>query len=117
MNQTLSDKTVLTTGEVSKIAGVAPRTVAMWIDSGRLAGYRIPGSTARRVSRANLADFLHRYDMPTIETLLGVPPKACAACEQGGVYAGTVDGRPYCSNCIGQAELASANRKAKGGAA
>jgi len=35
---------VFTTGQVAKICKVAPRTVSKWFDSGRLKGYRIPGS-------------------------------------------------------------------------
>ena len=35
---------VFTTGQVAKICKVAPRTVSKWFDSGRLRGYRIPGS-------------------------------------------------------------------------
>ena len=39
---------VFTTGQVAKICKVAPRTVSKWFDSGRLKGYRIPGSQDRR---------------------------------------------------------------------
>ncbi|MHC4563965.1 MAG: helix-turn-helix domain-containing protein [Planctomycetota bacterium] len=51
-------KQVLTTGEVAKVCSVAARTVAKWIDSGRLKGYRIPGSRARRVRRDELERFM-----------------------------------------------------------
>ena len=40
-------KKVFTTGQVAKICKVAPRTVSKWFDSGRLKGYRIPGSQDR----------------------------------------------------------------------
>src|SRR5262249_61528897 len=40
----LEMKKVFTTGQVAKICKVAPRTVSKWFDSGRLRGYRIPGS-------------------------------------------------------------------------
>ena len=36
-------KEVYTPQDVANICHVAPRTVAKWIDSGRLKGYRIPG--------------------------------------------------------------------------
>lgn len=57
-------KTVFTTGMISKICKVAPRTVSKWFDSGRLKGYRIPGSNDRRVPRANLIAFLKENNMP-----------------------------------------------------
>jgi len=41
-------KDVLTTGQVAQICNVAPRTVTKWFDSGRLKGYRIPGSKDRK---------------------------------------------------------------------
>ena len=47
-------KKVFTTGQVAKICKVAPRTVSKWFDSGRLRGYRIPGSQDRRIPREHL---------------------------------------------------------------
>lgn len=55
---------VLTTGQVADLVQVAHRTVAKWIDSGQLKGYRIPGSNDRRVTRANLLVFLESNRMP-----------------------------------------------------
>ena len=46
-------KKVFTTGQVAKICKVAPRTVSKWFDSGRLKGYRIPGSRRTVASPAN----------------------------------------------------------------
>ena len=57
-------KDVFTTGEVAKICRAAPRTVAKWFDSGRLKGYRIPGSQDRRVPIENLILFLKENGMP-----------------------------------------------------
>ena len=57
-------RTVFTTGMVAKICQVAPRTVSKWFDSGRLKGYRIPGSKDRRIPRANLIQFLKEHGMP-----------------------------------------------------
>jgi excisionase family DNA binding protein len=53
-----------TTGQVAKICKVAPRTVNKWFDSGRLTGYRIPGSNGRRVPREALVRFLTEHEMP-----------------------------------------------------
>src|SRR5438132_992103 len=57
-------KTIFTTGQVAKICKVAPRTVSKWFDSGKLRGYRIPGSQDRRIPRENLIRFLKEYGMP-----------------------------------------------------
>ena len=57
-------KKVFTTGQVAKICKVAPRTVSKWFDSGRLKGYRIPGSQDRRIPRENLIRFLREHEMP-----------------------------------------------------
>lgn len=57
-------KTIFTTGQVAKICKVAPRTVSKWFDSGRLRGYRIPGSQDRRIPREHLIRFLKDHGMP-----------------------------------------------------
>lgn len=54
---------VLTTGQVAKICRVAPRTVSKWFDSGRLKGYRIPGSQDRRIPYEYLEKFLKEHGM------------------------------------------------------
>lgn len=59
-----SNKAVLTTGEVASICKVAARTVSKWIDSGRLEGYRIPGSRDRRVTREALQAFIRANGLP-----------------------------------------------------
>jgi len=58
-------KEILTTGEVAGICKVAPRTVTKWFDSGRLKGYRIPGSRDRRIPLAELLRFMKAHGMPT----------------------------------------------------
>lgn len=59
---------VYTTSEVAAICNVSPRTVSKWFDSGRLKGYRIPGSQDRRIPRSYLLKFLQ-------ENGLEVPPE------------------------------------------
>lgn len=61
---------VFTTGEVARICKVAPRTICKWFDSGRLKGYRIPGSQDRRIPREYLLKFLAEHGMPCED----VPP-------------------------------------------
>ena len=55
---------VFTTGKIAKMCHVAPRTVGKWFDSGRLKGYRIPGSQDRRIPREYLIKFLKEHGMP-----------------------------------------------------
>lgn len=55
---------VLTTGQVAKICSVAPRTVSKWFDSGRLRGYRIPGSKDRRIPVQQLVRFMRTHGIP-----------------------------------------------------
>lgn len=54
---------VFTTGQVAKICKVGPKTVSRWFDSGRLKGYRIPGSQDRRIPREYLIKFLKEHGM------------------------------------------------------
>lgn len=54
---------VFTIGQVAKLCHVAPRTATKWFDSGRLKGYRIPGSQDRRVPREYLIRFLKEHGM------------------------------------------------------
>ena len=63
-NGTCHQKTIFTTGQIAKICKVAPRTVSKWFDSGRLKGYRIPGSQDRRIPREDLVAFLTEHKMP-----------------------------------------------------
>lgn len=55
---------VLTTGEVARICRVAPRTVSKWVDTGKLRGYRIPGSRDRRILLTQLVAFMRVHDIP-----------------------------------------------------
>jgi len=55
---------VFTTGQTAKICNVSSRTVVQWFDSGRLRGYRIPGSQDRRIPRENLIRFMKEHAMP-----------------------------------------------------
>lgn len=68
----IHERDVLTSGDIAKLISVAPKTVAKWIDDGHLSGYRLPGSNRRRVTRTNLAAFLKKHDMPSIEKYAAV---------------------------------------------
>jgi CheY-like chemotaxis protein len=62
---------VLTTGQVSRICKVAPRTVSKWFDTGQLRGYRIPGSKDRRIPLQQLVRFMKVHGMPMDELETG----------------------------------------------
>jgi excisionase family DNA binding protein len=55
---------VFTTGQVAKICRVGQKVVRKWFDSGRLKGYRIPGSQDRRIPREYLIKFMKEHGMP-----------------------------------------------------
>src|SRR5438045_6985087 len=57
-------KKALISGQVGKICKVATRTVSKWVYSGRLRGYRHPGSQDRRIPREQLIKFLKEHGMP-----------------------------------------------------
>ncbi|MDE2438827.1 MAG: hypothetical protein KGN01_05555 [Patescibacteria group bacterium] len=57
-------KEALTTGQISNYCCVAPRTVSKWIDSGRLKGFRLPGSMDRRVLIEDLVKFCNSFGYP-----------------------------------------------------
>jgi excisionase family DNA binding protein len=63
-------KLAYTTGEVARRCLVTKRTVIKWIDSGRLRGYVLPGSTHRRVAAEALAEFMRGHGIPDYETVL-----------------------------------------------
>jgi excisionase family DNA binding protein len=62
--RTTGRKDVLTTGEVARICRVAPRTVSKWFDTGKLRGYRIPGSRDRRIPVQQLIAFMRAHGIP-----------------------------------------------------
>lgn len=57
-------KTVFTTGEVAQICKVSQQTVIRCFDSGRLKGFRVPGSRFRRIPRESLVSFMKANAIP-----------------------------------------------------
>ncbi len=57
-------KDLLTTGEAAEICNVSQQTIIRCFDSGRLEGFRIPGSRFRRIPRDNLIKFMRENHMP-----------------------------------------------------
>jgi two-component system, OmpR family, response regulator len=61
----LSEKQVFTTGEAADICKVSQQTIIRCFDSGRLRGFRVPGSRFRRIPREELLRFMRENDIPT----------------------------------------------------
>lgn len=59
-----SDKKVFTTGEAAKVCKVSQQTIIRCFDSGRLNGFRVPGSRFRRIPREELIRFMRENDIP-----------------------------------------------------
>ncbi len=60
------EKQVFTTGEAAEICKVSQQTIIRCFDSGKLQGFRVPGSRFRRIPRAELIRFMRRNRIPTI---------------------------------------------------
>ncbi len=57
-------KTVFTTGEAAEICKVSQQTIIRCFDSGRLKGFRVPGSRFRRIPRDALMLFMKENGIP-----------------------------------------------------
>ena len=58
------NKSVFTTGEVARICGLSQQTVIRCFDSGRIKGFKIDGSTYRRIPRQSLIEFMKKNNIP-----------------------------------------------------
>ncbi len=57
-------KDLFTTGEAADICRVSQQTIIRCFDSGRLKGFRVPGSKFRRIPRASLIRFMRDNNIP-----------------------------------------------------
>ena len=57
-------KSVYTTGEVAEICKVSQQTVIRCFDTGKLQGFRVPGSRFRRIPRESLLQFMKDNAIP-----------------------------------------------------
>lgn len=57
-------KDLYTTGEAAEVCKVSQQTIIRCFDSGRLEGFRIPGSRFRRVPRQSLLKFMKDNNIP-----------------------------------------------------
>ena len=59
-----ADKKIFTTGEAAEVCKVSQQTIIRCFDSGRLGGFRVPGSKFRRIPRAELIKFMVDNEIP-----------------------------------------------------
>ena len=57
-------KDLFTTGEAAEICRISQQTIIRCFDSGRLQGFRVPGSKFRRIPRQNLIRFMKENNIP-----------------------------------------------------
>ncbi|MBC8481886.1 MAG: response regulator [Planctomycetes bacterium] len=57
-------KDLFTTGEAAEVCKVSQQTIIRCFDSGRLDGFRVPGSKFRRIPRASLIKFMKDNGIP-----------------------------------------------------
>jgi two-component system OmpR family response regulator len=57
-------KDLFTTGEAADICKVSQQTIIRCFDSGRLEGFRVPGSRFRRIPRQSLVKFMRENKIP-----------------------------------------------------
>lgn len=68
--QNWADKRIFTTGEAAQVCKVSQQTIIRCFDSGRLTGFRVPGSKFRRIPRDELVRFMKANNIP-LEVLEG----------------------------------------------
>ncbi len=57
-------KDLFTTGEAAEICNVSQQTIIRCFDSGRLEGFKVPGSKFRRIPRQSLVKFMKTNKIP-----------------------------------------------------
>jgi excisionase family DNA binding protein len=57
-------KDLFTTGEAAEVCRVSQQTIIRCFDSGRLEGFRVPGSKFRRIPRQSLIKFMRENHIP-----------------------------------------------------
>lgn len=85
-----SDKLVFSTGEAAKVCRVSQQTIIRCFDSGRLQGFRVPGSKFRRIPRDELIRFMRANDIP-VTRLDGLRRRVVCIVEPGDALSGLAD--------------------------
>jgi CheY-like chemotaxis protein len=73
------------TQRVARVCQVSPATVASWIDHGHLKGHKTP-TGRRRVSSADLVEFLRSHGMNVPRDLLSAPRMAVVVVEDDPMF-------------------------------
>ena len=60
-------KDLFTTGEAAEVCKISQQTIIRCFDSGRVKGFRIPGSKFRRIPRRSLIEFMRQNNIPLDE--------------------------------------------------
>ena len=68
--QNWASKRTFTTGEAAAVCKVSQQTIIRCFDSGRLTGFRVPGSKFRRIPREELIRFMRANNIP-LDTIEG----------------------------------------------
>jgi excisionase family DNA binding protein len=63
-NENWGEKRIFTTGEAAQVCKVSQQTIIRCFDSGRLTGFRVPGSKFRRIPREELMRFMRANNIP-----------------------------------------------------
>jgi excisionase family DNA binding protein len=63
-SQNWAEKRIFTTGEAAEVCKVSQQTIIRCFDSGRLTGFRVPGSKFRRIPREELIRFMKANSIP-----------------------------------------------------
>ncbi|MGV6813720.1 MAG: response regulator [Phycisphaerales bacterium] len=82
--QDWSEKKVFTTGEAAKVCKVSQQTIIRCFDSGRLNGFRVPGSRFRRIPREELIRFMRENDIP-LETIGSARKRVLVVDDEPGI--------------------------------
>ena len=62
--ESVVSKRVFSTGEAASICKISQQTIIRCFDSGRLEGFRVPGSKFRRIPRESMIKFMRENDIP-----------------------------------------------------
>lgn len=61
------DNSVITTGVAARMVGLSIQTVIRMVDDGSVRGFRVPGSTHRRILLSSLREYCERHGIPLRE--------------------------------------------------
>ena len=78
------EKRIFTTGEAAQVCKVSQQTIIRCFDSGRLTGFRVPGSKFRRIPREELMRFMRANNIP-LDALEGTTRRVLVVDDDPGI--------------------------------